>query len=81
MKWFRRKAEEFYPPPIEIVDVEVDQLGSTIDLARGMNARRDAELQAREARAAVASLRASRVRNGFAPVIEESIIRRHLGST
>ena len=60
---------------------EVDPLESTMDLAQSIDAHRDAQLQAAQAAEAVARLRASRIRNGFAPVIEESIIRRYLGST
>ena len=60
---------------------EVNPLESAMDLAQAINAHRDAQAQAEQANEAVARLRASRIRNGFAPVIEESIIRRYLGST
>lgn len=81
MKWLRRRKEIVYPPPVVIPDIEVDPVASAMDLAHGMNAQRDAEAQARQAAETVARLRASRIRNGFAPVIEESIIRRYLGGT
>lgn len=73
MKFFRRK------PPMPAAAPEVDPLESTMDLAQAINAHRDAQAQARAANEAVARLRASRIRNGFAPVIEESILRRYLG--
>lgn len=79
MKWLRRKNTPVYPAPLHIPEVEVDPLESAMDLAQGMNARRDAQAQAAQAAEAVARLKASRIRNGFAPVIEESIIRHYLG--
>lgn len=79
MKWFKWKAAPPIPPIVE--QVNVNQEESTMDLAHAMNASREARVQAVQAHEVVARLTASRIRNGFAPVIEESIIRRHLGGT
>ena len=78
MNWFRRKTQPPVPPAV--VQATVDPLESTRDLAGSMNAHRDAQVQAAQAHEAVSRLKESRIRNGFAPVIEESIIRRYLGS-
>jgi hypothetical protein len=81
VNWFKRKPASVYPPPVTILEANVDPLESAMDLALAINAHRDAQAQAAQAAQAVARLRASRLRNGFAPVIEDSIIRRYLGST
>lgn len=78
MNWFKRKTQPSIPPALG--PAALDPLESTLDLARSMNAHRDAEAQAAQAHEAVSRLKESRIRNGFAPVIEESIIRRYLGS-
>lgn len=78
MKWLSRKLRA--PLPDIVKDVKVDPLESTMDLARAMNTRRDAETQGAHAHEVVNRLAESRIRNGFAPVIEQTIIRRYLGS-
>lgn len=78
MKWFQRRLQAPVPPLVE--EVKVDPLEATMDLARAMNSAREAQAQSAQAHEAVSRLTASRIRNGFAPVIEDSIIRRYLGS-
>lgn len=78
MNWFKRKRETVYPAPVVIHEAHVDPMESAMDLAQGINARRDAQAQAAQALEVVARLKASRIRNGFAPVIEESILRRYM---
>lgn len=76
MKLFR-----FMRPPIPpiVEESKVDHDAAVRDLAKAVNTVRIIQGMDGEAQDVVDRLVRSRVRNGFAPVIESSIINRHLG--
>lgn len=76
MKWFRDRLR---PPAPKVSAPPLDPLESAMDLAQAMNLRHDAKALDASASAVVGRLAESRIRNGFAPAIEASIIKRHLG--
>jgi hypothetical protein len=72
----------FRRPPVPAIVEETRKLDpgeSVRDLAKAVNAAREATSLDGAAQGVVSSLARSRIRNGFAPVIESSIINRRLG--
>jgi hypothetical protein len=72
---------KFMRPPVPSIVEEsrADREDAVRDLAKAALVTRAVEAQDAEAQDVVDRLVRSRVRNGFAPVIEASIINRHLG--
>ena len=65
------------PPAVEAVTV--DQEAAERDLSKVEAFQRSAQDQSAQADAVVSRLVESRIRNGFAPAIEESIMHKYLG--
>lgn len=79
MKWFHRALKP--EVPAVVAKVKVDREAAEAAVVHAVTAHECAQRQAEAARAAAAGLARVRIRNGFAPAIEESIIRRYLGGT
>lgn len=76
--WFRRKRSS--PPVIPAPD-PVDHSLADAAIESAVEAHAAAQMQATQAREVVAELRRVNLRNGFAPAIESTIIRRLGGAT
>lgn len=76
MKLFRFRRP---PVPPIVEESKVDPGDAVRDLAKAVYIHRDVRFMDGEAQDVVDRLVRSRVRNGFAPVIEASIVNRHLG--
>ena len=74
--WFKRRKPPEIPAPEPVDHSLADR---AIDNA--VNAHREAQAQATQAREVVAELRQVNIRNGFAPAIESTIIRRLGGAS
>lgn len=68
------------PPEIHAPE-PVDHSLATAAIENAVQAHKDAQVQATQAREVVADLRQVNIRNGFAPAIESTIIRRLGGAT
>lgn len=75
MRFFRRRKREYHPDSV----VKVDHEEAVNDLTKAVSFRLDAQVQAVQADEAVGKLSRSLIRNGFAPAIEESVIRKYMG--
>ena len=67
------------PAIVEETRAKLDPGESVRDLAKAVNAGLEATTLDGAAQGVVSNLARSRIRNGFAPVIESSIINRRLG--
>lgn len=76
MKLFRRNRPTV---PSIVEESKVDRQDAMRDLARAALVTKAVQVQDGEAQDVVDRLVRSRVRNGFAPLIEASIINRHIG--
>lgn len=76
MRLFRRSKPQV---PDIVHKVKPDPASAADDLSKAVSFRLDAQAQSDHADEAVNRLVQSRIRNGFAPAIEESIIRKYLG--
>lgn len=75
MRFFRRRI---VTPPV-VHEVSVDPEAANRELSKAATLHQSAQVQADVADAVVTKLVQSRIRNGFAPAIEDSIMKRHLG--
>lgn len=75
--FFRRKPGV---PPV-VNEVRPDPSAASEDLSKASALHQSAKNQAAQADEVVFKLARSRVRNGFAPAIEESIMHKYLGGS
>lgn len=73
MRLFRRKHQTHTEPVVKVDPAAQEELNKAVSF------RLDAQVQAVQADEVVSKLSRSLLRNGFAPAIEESVIRKYMG--